>query len=288
MNSTQQQIIKRLRFRSHLLRRIFIVFSLAAIIMGLQGFAHFSRLGPMLSEANENFIYLADEKQNFEQTDKITDRLIVLRSFSAEASWQTDLDGIQSEFQGFISSTGDGMDVILNQVSTFKNKASSGKELIERLEQDLNLLGVWNHDYYGDIIAAITSPGVFYWPTVMLLNWHDTNLLDTIQFNRSLYLIIMGEVSAGQAILGELRTRLEDSPLRARVMFTQGRLLYGIGRYEQSVEVVQDSVRMDPNLSLAKRFLEYQLSRGPDEEVEEEDESVQRVGTASSGGATLF
>ena len=122
------------------------------------------------------------------------------------------------------------------------------------------------------------------WP-----NWYDGNdLLDTMQFNRALYLIIAGEVSTGQAILGELRTRLTDSPLRARVIFTQGRLLYGMGRYEQSVEVVQGSVHLDPNLSLAKRFLEYQLSHGPDEEMEEEEESVQRVGTASSGGATLF
>jgi hypothetical protein len=109
-----------------------------------------------------------------------------------------------------------------------------------------------------------------------------------MQYNRSLYLILTGEVSAGQAILGELRTRLPDSPLRARTLFTQGRLLYGTGRHAESIKSVQDSIYLDPEFSLAKKFLEYQLSRGPDEEVEQEDESVQRVGTASSGEATLF
>ena len=123
---------------------------------------------------------------------------------------------------------------------------------------------------------------------MLLSKFYGESFLDAMLFNRGLYLVIVGEVSAGQSILGELRTRLPDSPLRAKVLYTQGRLLYGMGRFEQSVEIVQDSVRMDPELKLAKRFLEFQISKGPDEEVEEEDESVQRVGSASSGGATLF
>lgn len=288
MNSPQH-IIKRLKFRSHLPRRSLIILSVVALLVGLQSYMHYSKLGPMLTRASEQFISLADERQSLKLTERIVDVMVELRTLSEDATWRSDLDEIQSEFQSFNNGLGEGMGVMLSQVNRFKNKASTGKEIIGQLETDLNTLNTWHHDYYGDIIATISSPGILYWPTSMLLKWHYGNdLLDTMQFNRGLYLIIVGEVSTGQAILGELRTRLEDSPLRARVMFTQGRLLYGIGRYEQSVEVVQNSVHMDPNLTLAKKFLDYQLSKGPDEEMEEEEESVQRVGTASSGGSTLF
>jgi hypothetical protein len=288
MNSPQQ-IIKRLTFRSHSIRRMLVILSVITLVVGLQSYLHYSKLGPMMLQANEQFIYLADEMQSIKLTENITDSIVELRTLSEDTAWRSDLDEIQSNFQGFTNAPGEGMGVLLSQVITFNNKASTGKELIAQLHTDLIKLDAWYLDYYGDIIATITSPGILYWPTSMLLKWHyGKELLDTMQFNRGLYLIIIGEVSAGQAILGELRTRLPDSSLRARVMFTQGRLLYGVGRYEQSVEVVQESVKMDPSLSLAKKFLEYQLSKGPDEEMEEEEEDVQRVGTASSGGSTLF
>jgi hypothetical protein len=289
MNGTQQQIIKRLRARSHLLRRILIILAILAIIVGLQSWLHLSKLGPMIQKANESFNYLVDERQNKNLSSRIMNALTELRSVSTEASWQSELDEIQSEFQGFINAPAEGLDVTINKITGLKDKTAQTRDVIDRIIRDLNRLNTWHQDYYGDIIATITGPGIAYWPASMIMGWfHDNTLLDTMQFNRGLYLVIMGEVSAGQAILGELRTRLPDSPLRARVLFSQGRLLYGMGRYEQSVEVVQQSVQMDPSHGLAKRFLEYQVSKGPDEEVEEEDEDVQRVGTASSGGATLF
>ena len=282
-------IIMGLKLRSQLLRKVFITLSFIAVVIGLQSYLYSSKLKPMLNEANEQFIFLADERQNFELIDRVTDTLTELQSLSDDAQWQASLIEIQSELQGLIATPSEGMDVILDKIATFKDRAIIGKELILQLESELNLLNDWYYDYYGDIIATVSSPGMLYWPTSILLTWHyRNNLLETMQFNRALYLIIVGEVSAGQAILGELRTRLSDSPLRARIIFTQGRLLYGTGRYEQSVDVVQDSVHMDPQLTLAKKFLEYQLSKGPDEEMEEEEEDVQRVGTASSGGATLF
>lgn len=289
MNRVQHNFINRMMHRPRLLRRIMIILSFIALLAGLQSYAHYKRLESNLDIAAGQFAYLADEKQNSDLTVRITNTLSQLRTLSSEVGWQSDLEEIQSEFEGFVAGPGKGMDVILDRVNILNNKATMGKEILDQLRKDLIQLEIWHHDYYGDIIASITAPGLLYWPTSVLLEWHYSNtILDTMQFNRALYLILIGEVSAGQAILGELRTQLPDSQLRARVMFTQGRLLYGIGRYDESVEVVTDSIQMNPEYSLARKFLDYQLSRGPDEEVEEEDESVQNVGTASSGEATLF
>ena len=260
-----------------------------ALLVGLQSYVHYTRLGSNLDKATGQVVYLADEKQSSELTEKIKSGFTQLKTLSSDAGWQGELEEIESEFQGFVSGTGKNMNVVLDRIANLNNGAAIDDGFIAQLRRNLVRLESWHHDYYGDIIASMTHPGLLYWPASILLKWHYSNdLLHTMQFNRALYLILIGEVSAGQAILGELRTQLPDSRLRARVLFTQGRLLYGIGRYEESVKVVTDSIRMNPEYALAKKFLEYQLSRGPDEAVEEEDESVQNVGTASSGEATLF
>jgi tetratricopeptide (TPR) repeat protein len=275
--------------RSSAIRRIVIILTVVGIFSGLQAFIHLVRLAPLMEQANQTFLLLLDERQNHDMTVKVIDSVSNLRTFSDDNDWQKELDELQSELQQFINSPSNDLEVIITRVSVLKDKHEIANELVEKLIDDLTQLDEWHHDYYGDILARIISPGIGYWPTSILLKYYYSgSLVDTVQFNRALYLVIVGEVSSGQATLGQLRTNLPDSELRARVLYTQGRLLYGMGRYEQSLEIVQDSISMDPEHGLGKRFLEYQISHGPDEEVEEEDESIQPVGAASSGGATLF
>lgn len=280
--------VNRRRSRMRAARRGGIFVAVLAIIAGLQMYFYYSGLESRLSRANEQFVNLVDERRGWLLTQEASASINGLKELSEDEQWQKEVEALQNDFQAFISSPAEGMDGPLNRLSRMGG-SSPGDSGFAKLEKILIRIEEWHHDHYGDIAAHIARPPAYYWPASILIKRINAGTItDEVQFNRALYHIQVGEVSAGQAALGELRTRLPDTPLRARVLYTQGRLLYGMGRYEQSIEVVQDSLRIDPLSGLAKRFLEYQLSRGPDEEVEEEDEGFLPFGSASMGGGTLF
>lgn len=280
--------VNRRKSRVRAARKGAIIVAMLAIVAGVQMYFYYSGLEPRFARASGQFVNLVDERRGWVLTQEVTSSINGLKELSEDEQWQKEVEALQNEFQSFISSPAEGMDGPLNRLSRMGG-ASPGDGGFTKLERILVRIEEWHHDHYGDIAAHVARPPLYYWPASILIKRINAGTItDEVQFNRALYHILVGEVSAGQAALGELRTRLPDSPLRARVLYTQGRLLYGMGRYEQSIEVVQDSLRIDPSSGLAKRFLEYQLSRGPDEEVEEEDEGFLPFGSASMGGGTLF
>lgn len=279
----------RFRRRGQLIRRLLIVLAIILVIFCSQMFIFYSTVVPLFGNAEENFRNLVAERNTSNLAKHVLELINEMGRLSEAETWQNDIETIANEFQKFLVTPASGVSRTLNLVVSVKNQSMTGRDIVERMEQELIQIEDLYHDYYGEIESAISQPDIHLWPTSILIKWiYGGTLLDTVHFNRSLYLITLGEGQAAQAILGELRTRIPDSPLRANVLYTEGRLLYGMGRYEESIEMIQDSIRIDPTASLAKRFLEYQLSKGPDKEIEKTDEDVQRSGFTSGAGGTLF
>jgi hypothetical protein len=158
MNKLQHNLIRQFKSRYHLLRRLMILFAVLAVLAGIQSWVHYANLESLLNKAVEQFVYLANEKQNLELTDQITDHFTELRALSAEAVWQSDLNEIQSEFQGFITAPGEGMGAVLGQVTAFNNKASMGKNLSGNYKR------IYSGSNPGTTITTATSLSVSHSP----------------------------------------------------------------------------------------------------------------------------
>jgi hypothetical protein len=93
-------------------------------------------------------------------------------------------------------------------------------------------------------------------------------------------------------VLSEIRTQTGDPRLAAMAGYALARLNYdrfrrdaALQHYHQAVRYAQESLQGDPNLTVAKRFLDYLLSFDESATVPKAGEGDARIQTESEAGA---
>jgi hypothetical protein len=116
------------------------------------------------------------------------------------------------------------------------------------------------------LLVMIDSPPWYLRPGAILTR-AATELRNVVQFNQGLYMARTGQESEARRVLGDVRASAKNPQLAARANYLLGRLNYEhyrkkpeVQHYNEAVRYVRESLQSDPELTVAKRFLDFLLS----------------------------
>lgn len=175
-------------------------------------------------------------------------------------------------YRGFVMSRLDGANAKLHEL------VKEGRGGGARPTGDSDEIGRLDHDYsdpYAALQADVEAPALYYWPAAVLMN-AALGYTDVITFNRAVYLIRIGELGTARVLLNGLHASADDAEALGLVYYALGRLEFEVYRlgpkpesykdsihYVKAVQHLRESLKSNPESSLAKRFYDYLLSLPP-------------------------
>lgn len=171
----------------------------------------------------------------------------------------------------------------------FDARTSGEHEAINSVIQNFARLQEIYADHYAAAIEAYSDPSWLFQPAAALLRMRSSAGL-ALRFDHALYLMLVGDRAAANAILESLREADGSAAFDSRVLLAQARLQFDAFRVEQdpeylrqAVEYARESLRHDAAYELPKLLLEYLLAIEP-QAAETGETSMQGQGTGESEG----
>jgi hypothetical protein len=169
--------------------------------------------------------------------------------------------------------------------------SSEAASLIASLRSDLERL----HEIYSrdlaPLLVLVDSPPWYLWPGAVLIT-ANTELRSVLQLNQALHLARVGKESDARQLLAEIRGGTNDRQLAALGIYLLARLNYEqyrkdpeVQHYNEAVRYTQESLQSDPDLSVAKRFLDFLLSFDESPTIPRAGEGRARIQTQGDEGA---
>jgi hypothetical protein len=264
-------------------------FAVAVTVGALQSVAFYRTFTPQVEQANRLLFDLVVESSGHELYERIAGQVRELE------------DGGGDQY----SSIGDAWNTFHEQFSTAPVAAIAGLRgelealasagapdpVVTRLLADLRRFEAIHVDRYELLLEGLDDPPFWLWPTARLLvRYSDAGGAMTL--NRALHLAQVGEVGTARVLLTGLRASTEDPRMLGLIYYALGRLEFELFRarpdaelYTQSVQYVRQSLRSDPGLELAKRFLDYLLSLSQAEAVPRAGEGKPTTPSEGEGAA---
>lgn len=237
------------------------------LVAGVQAWGFFRQASPLIAEAHEQLYLLQQEAPG--------NRLLNLSLQSLQTYWQVAevevtrrqiVDLRDSVTQTFHSDPAAAIREFARVVDGFEPRSVAEQESLATLHRQALQLERMYTDHFDAAIMAVSHPAWYLQPTAMLLNNDQARSL-ALKYNHALYLMHVRNTSTAVEILDHLHSNSAEQSVRAKALFTLSRIQYQAYRLEKdnsyfqdALQFVQQSVRIDSSHKLGKLFLDYLLS----------------------------
>jgi tetratricopeptide (TPR) repeat protein len=270
--------------------RAFRIAGALVLIAGLQTWAFYNRFVPALDEANGYLDQLMNEVSTNTQMDVVLRELDNFRQVAGDDGLQKEVVVVYERFiKEFLESRLPALDQFEKAVNSFKIPAAPlGAESLARVKLNLEKVMQIYGDHYSTLAEDYNSPPLYLQPTAAFIKGNNP-LGRKIRFNQAAYNSIVGDVEAANTTFNELKQEVDDPRFLAAIHFTQARMQYSAFKiegkfdyFQQSIQNLQQSLRLNPDYGLAKMLLEYMLSVEGSSSTQES--SVQGDGNGEAEG----
>lgn len=151
--------------------------------------------------------------------------------------------------------------------TTLQADSEASREALVRLNATLRRLTEVYTNRAATAWSAWSQPPLYLQPAAALVKLFAGRTEMRLNYNRALYLMLVGEREEAQEIFLAVRRAAESPEERALVLFAQARLRFDAfedtkdpQQLSEALQHVRQSVRSDPDYELSKLFLDYLLS----------------------------
>jgi hypothetical protein len=253
--------------RQTLLLWLFRIVSVIVLLAGLQVFGFYRHFTPGLHAANAGLERLVAESSSHELANRILGNLQELRNQADNEILRRQIVQIYERFiKEFGADPRTAISDLDRMVAGLSNHYQGGSETFSVIQEDLVQLRGMYSDHYGELLAELDSPPWYLQPSAGLING-DGKFARRAGFDYAVYLAIVGDRSAANDILNDLRENAGTRDFRSGVYYAQARLLYDAFKaendfqyFQQALQYTRQSLRENAGFGTAKLFLEYLLS----------------------------
>ncbi len=261
---------------------LIIAISLALIITGVQAHLFYSRYTPKIEQSNQELFSLMLEKTRGEELSGLQDQfqsIITSLNGQAEISSRFEatyevmaehfregpvgtMEQVQSEFQtiqGLIKEKQQEEDAPVDVLQEASDAISTLSTDMAQL-QDIYAIA------FDELHSDIQNPPIYLLPTANYLR-EDSGYLNSVTFNRAIYLSQIGEMGTSRVLLSGMYSNSNDNEMLGLVYYSLGRLQWELfltrlepENYFQAVNYLRQSLQADPDAELSKRLFDYMLS----------------------------
>ncbi len=281
-NKISSGIVTAIQKRKNQISYLVIAISLALIITGIQAHLFYSRYTPQIEQTNEALFSLMLEKTRGEQLRGLQDQFQALItslkglaeiSSRFEATYEVmgehfregpvgTMEQVQSEFQSIQELIKEKQQEEDAPVEALQEASDS----IATLSEDMSRLQEVYAIPYDDLHSDIQNPPLYLWPTANYLR-EDSGYLNSVTFNRAIYLSQIGEMGTARVLLSGMYSNSNDNKMLGLVYYSLGRLQWELfltrlepENYFQAVSYLRQSLQTDSDAELSKRLFDYMLS----------------------------
>lgn len=237
------------------------------LVAGLQAWGFYRNITPQIGKANQYLLLLQEEERGNHLLNTSLNALRDYRRISTDKMRQQQIlqlrEAVVRQFRG---NPRLAIEEFVSVASGFEAQSTVEQELLTALQEDLSLLGEIYSDHFAAVTAQHTKPAWYFQPVASLVTMNSSGGY-RLDFDHALYLMLVGERGAANAIYGDLRQEVSSDAFKSRILFAQSRLQYDAFRNEpdpeyhrQAVQYAQQSLRHDAVYELPKLFLDYLLA----------------------------
>ena len=260
-----------------------VLFGLALLIflISLQSMGFYSRYQQRIESANEELFSLITEKTRAEvqlgiqqqfrsllatlkDTKEISGNVNDLYEVMAE-HFREDPLGTVTETHAGLLSLPEALQVLVDE-GTIDAIPDGAMEQIAMLAMDLEKLLEIYEVPYEELQSDLESPPFYLWPTAGILA-RSSGYINSVTFNRAVYLAQIGEMGTARVLLTGLHASATEPEMVSKIYYGLGRLQWELflsraepENYFQAVKYLRQSMQTDPQASLPKRVFDYMLS----------------------------
>jgi hypothetical protein len=244
------------------------IMGIVVLLAGLQTYGFYRHFVPALDRANANLDQLMNEVSTNIQMDKVLRELDNLRRVAQD-------DGLQKEvvqvYERFIKEFLEDRVPALLQFETAVNSfpvpsATLGVESLAKVKTELARVMEIYGDHYTSLVEDMESPPLYLQPVAAFVK-QDNPLVYKLRFNHALYNSIVGDQAIANTTFNELKSQVKDPQFGAIIHYAQARMLYAAFKseskfeyFQQAIQNLQQSLRLQSDYGLPKLLLEYMLS----------------------------
>ena len=248
--------------------RAFRIAGIVVLIAGLQTWGFYNHFVPTLENANSNLDQLMNEVSTNTQMDVVLRELDNFRRVAGDAGLEKEVVLVYERFiKEFLQNRLQALDQFGKAVNSFPvPTVKLGAESLARVKSGFEKVTQIYGDQYSALLEDYDSPPLYLQPTAALIK-SSHPLGDKIRFNHAVYNSIVGDMAVANTTFNELKQEVGDPRFLATIHYAQARMQYAAfkveGKFEyfqQSVQNLQQSLRLQPDYGLPKLLLEYLLS----------------------------
>lgn len=276
-----------------------LVVPIAVLVASLQAAVFFSTYAPAVADANTRLFDLMVEHAQRTEFRAVARQVEALRKSPATAPAKNLATAWDRFGSHFAAAPRDAIAGMQSDLVALRPELGAEPDALKELETGLARLERIYADEWRSLAAAATDPPAYLWPTAGMVA-SLSGFREAITLNRALYLAQTGDIGTARVMLAGLNASAEDPGLRAVTYYVLARLQLALFRstqeveyYQQSLQYLDQSLKFDPGLELAKRLLDYLLSLSRAEAVPQSAEGRPETpsegeGAAVSAGKRIF
>lgn len=270
--------------------RTFRILGAILLVIGLQTWGFYRHFVPALDSANTNLDQLMNEVSTNTQMDNVLRELDNFRRVAGDTGLEREVVLVYERFiKEFLENRIQALDTFENAVNAFPVPTPTlGAESLARVKSGLaNVMQIYG-DHYSELLADIDSPPLYLQPAAAVVK-RDNPLVHKIRFNHAVYNSIVGDMAVANTTFNELKQEASDPMFLATIHYAQARMQYTAfkteGKFEyfqQAIQNLQQSLRLNADYGLPKLLLEFLLS--VEGSASAQNSSVQGEGTGEAEG----
>ena len=238
------------------------------LLAGLQTYGFYSHFVTAQNSANVNLDQLMNEVSTNIQMDKVLRELENLRRVAEDDGLEQEVVQAYERFiKEFLESRVPALEQFAKAVNAFPVPAAKlGEESLAKIKVELARIMEIYGDHYSALLEDLDSTPLYLQPTAAFIK-SNNDLVYKIRFNHALYNSIVGDMTVANTAFNELKQEVKDPHFAAIIHYAQARMQYTAFKaeskfeyYQQSIQNLQQSMRLDANYGMPKLLLEYLLS----------------------------
>ncbi len=244
------------------------IIGISILLTGLQTYGFYRHFVPALNSANANLDQLMNEVSTNIQMDKVLRELDNLRRVAEDQGLQQEIVQVYERFiKEFLEDRVPALQQFEKAVNAFPVPAAKlGAESLAKVKTDLSRIMEIYGDHYSGLLADLASTPLYLQPTAAVIK-NNNALVHKIKFNHAVYNSIAGDMTIANTTFNELKQEVKDPQFAAVIHYAQARMQYTAFKaeskfeyYQQAIQNLQQSMRLDADYGLPKLLLEYLLS----------------------------
>lgn len=254
--------------RANVLRVASLILVGAAVIVSAQAALFFQLFAPRVSQANAQLHALTLETAQRKLATRVATQIESLSKINAQRdiTERTPAEALRDFRNHFSVAPVDALSTLQDELTVLTAGVPDVAEQVDKISADIDRMRTIYADDYKSLLADLKRPPWYLWPTASLVAV-KSGYRQAATMNRAIYLAETGEIGTARVMLAGLNASVIDASIEAKIYYTLARLQFELFRrtpeadyYTQSIQYLRQSLRTDPDYTLAKRLLDFLLS----------------------------